>query len=463
MGLYLNSLGCPKRVIGLLNDACLSVSHQTICIVLRRLTQNALESVRSAVKEHHWFLLYDNINFTSRKFHQRLNNEDEMEHGTTATIVIGNDLGNEDPIQPQHITPTLKDFVPDTGNYAQFMKSAYFHLMDILPKVDDMFASYAVKAPVLERLPAIETVTFPLPVMSINQSTVEGNFQVIETVIKRILDLPEDWFDSQKKIIIAGDQFTVSRVRTLQELLTPNATRFSRLGWAIPVFQLFHLQMVLCSTILRTHYGSVSVAGSLAFTIALLRRKRLDPKMPCYYTADEFLRNTFEAMVRRLWEMELVTENEETLDQFVRNHKEGSLKDRISTAAETIYESYFVSSDELVEKYRTPTVNAALFLRDMIVYLELCATIKSGDIKRIEKVLRDITLMLQAGNTKNYAIELLRLMYGFRYVWSPQSKNAIISSWLINTSGVEDRWIPADQPASSTFFHPQHNAHERGK
>ncbi|KAI8360988.1 hypothetical protein B0O80DRAFT_493615 [Mortierella sp. GBAus27b] len=52
--------------------------------------------------------------------------------------------------------------------------------------------------------------------------------------------------------------------------------------------------------------------------------------------------------------------------------------------------------------------------------------------------------MLQAGNAKNYAIELLRLMYGFRYAWSPQRKNAIISSWLVNTSGVEDKWIPAD-------------------
>ncbi|KAI8354354.1 hypothetical protein B0O80DRAFT_498362 [Mortierella sp. GBAus27b] len=281
MGLYLYSLGCPKRVISLLNDACLSVSHQTICVVLKRLTKSALETVRSAVREHHWFLLYDNINFMNRKFHQRLSNSDDMEHGTTATIVIGDDLGDEDPIEPQLNTPTLEDFALDKAYPTHFRKFAYFYLMDVLLRVDDRFASYAIKAPILEPLPTTETVTFPLPMMPINQSTVEGNLQVIETVMKRMLDLPEDWFDAQKRIIIAGDQFTVSRVRTLQELLTPNSTRFRQLGWAIPIFQLFHLQMVLCSTILRTHYGSVSVPGSLAFIVALLKRKRLDPKMPC--------------------------------------------------------------------------------------------------------------------------------------------------------------------------------------
>ncbi|KAF9899058.1 hypothetical protein EC991_009686 [Linnemannia zychae] len=43
--------------------------------------------------------------------------------------------------------------------------------------------------------------------------------------------------------------------------------------------------MVLSTLILDTHYGSVSKPGSLAFFIALLGRKRLNPKeKPCYYS-----------------------------------------------------------------------------------------------------------------------------------------------------------------------------------
>jgi hypothetical protein len=50
MGLYLYSLGCPKRVITLLNGACLSVSHQSIWRALKTLTDDALKRVQAAVR-----------------------------------------------------------------------------------------------------------------------------------------------------------------------------------------------------------------------------------------------------------------------------------------------------------------------------------------------------------------------------------------------------------------------------
>jgi hypothetical protein len=351
MGLYLYSQGCPKRVISLLNDARLSVSHQTICVALKKLTESALESVRFAVKNEHWFLVYDNINFPNRKFHQRLDHTDDFENGTTATIVIGEDLGNEDPVPNQPTTPILRDFAPDEGNRLHFRNVTRFQLLDVLQRVDDGYSWYIIPAPALEPLQVRETVTFPLPAMHIDQSSIEGNLRIIETVMMDMLDLPKDWFD-MKKIIIAGDQLTVSRVRSLQGLLRANNSQFGMLTWGIPVIQLFHLQMILCSTILQTHYGDASTPGSLAFNIALLGRKRIKPEMPCYYTADEFLRNTFEAMVRRLWEVELGTER---LDVFVRAHTKDSLRDRISKAAEAIQDMYFVNSKELAEKFGNAT------------------------------------------------------------------------------------------------------------
>jgi len=441
MGLYLYSLGCPKRVISLLNDARLSVSHQTICVSLKALTRNALDSVRSAIKNQHWFLVYDNINFPSRKFHQRIDNTDDFNNGTTATIVIGDDLGNDDPIPDHQTSPMLQDFTLTEENRAFFRRITRFHLLDVLKRADDKYTWCAEAVPELEPLQVQETVTFPLPAMHIDQSTVEGNLKIIETIMKKYLDLPTDWFDGEKRIIIAGDQLTVSRVRSLHGLLKANRSRFNQMTWALPVFQLFHLQMTFCSTILQTHYGDASTPGSLAFNIALLGRKRLKQEMPCYYTADEFLRNTFEAMVRRVWEVELGTDR---LDVYARDHEESALNDGIPAVAEAIREKYFVNSERLAAVFGKKTVNAVLFLRDMIVYMDLCAAIKSGDVKRIEEVLKIITIMFQTGKTKNYGIELLRLTYGFRYVWSPQRKSAIISSWLVNTSGLRNKRIPTD-------------------
>ncbi|KAI8349129.1 hypothetical protein B0O80DRAFT_170403 [Mortierella sp. GBAus27b] len=161
MGLYLYSLGCPKRVISLLNDACLSVSHQTICIAL---TQSALESVRTAVRNQQWFLVYDNINLPNRKFHQRLDHTDDFENGKTATIVIGEDLGNEGPAPNQLKSPTIQDFVLNEFNREHRRNSIRFLLLDALRRTDDKYSWYRAPSPVLDPLQLWETITFPLVV-----------------------------------------------------------------------------------------------------------------------------------------------------------------------------------------------------------------------------------------------------------------------------------------------------------
>ncbi|KAF9897828.1 hypothetical protein BX616_004917, partial [Lobosporangium transversale] len=67
-----------------------------------------------------------------------------------------------------------------------------------------------------------------------------------------------------------------------------------------------------------------------------------------------------------------------------------------------------------------------------------------GDIGRIERVLSSITIMFQAKGTKNYGKELLKLTYGIRRLWAPKVKRAVMRSWLVNTSGRNDGWIPTD-------------------
>ncbi|KAF9983205.1 hypothetical protein BGZ65_002057 [Modicella reniformis] len=444
MGLYLYSLGCPKRVISLLNDARLSVSYQSVLFSLKGLTKDALREVRSAVLEQHWFLVYDNINFPNRKYHQRIDNTDTFENGTTATIVIGADLGNEDPVN-QNVPYKLDDVSPDEGSCSHFDKVADFHLFEVLKRNHDDYSNYDIPVPVLQPLPVRKTITFPLPAMAIDQSSVDGNIRVIETIMIHVLGLPKEWFDDEMRII-AGDQLTVSRIRSMQELLATNITKFDRMQWAIPVIQLFHLKMILCSTILRTHYGSVSKPGSLAFFIAKLERKRLKPDMPCYNTANEFLRNVYEAMVRRLWQVELNAEKLDVYETEMRKTGESPsvFKNKLHSVAKDIRTKYFDSYNNLAKRLGNTNRNAAMFLRDMTVYIELCAGIKSGDIGRIEEALKFVTIMLQAGGTKNYANELLRLNYGMRHAWSAQKKSAIFSSWLVNTKGLEDEWIPTD-------------------
>ncbi|KAI7826126.1 hypothetical protein BC939DRAFT_447007 [Gamsiella multidivaricata] len=487
-GLYFAATRCPKRVVNVLASIGLCVSPMTTHNALTQLSNDMLSRVREAVRNHPFSILYDNINIANRKYDQRTYNGDTFENGTTATIVIGEDLGTPTSAQSLLRPPQLSDFLPDQQNRSH-MKLVYtFHLFDMLQRHYSTYERCSIHVPELEILPTRQTLTFPLPAMRHDQSTNEGNLDVLQDITQIMLKLPEDWFNSNTRIIVSGDQLTVSRVISLQELRAADTTPFNRLEWAVPVMQLFHLQMLFCSTILRTHYGRISEPGSLAFFITMLGRKRVNLDSPNYHAADEVLRHIFDAMVRRVYEVELNVQrpdakkpdaekpdaqkpevlddeildidmlNDEVLDDRILNTQKletfgtsyeaplgnAALDKRVREATEAICHQYLTDPMENPRKFGNANANAALFLRDMMVYMELGAAIKVGDVGRILEVIKVITVMFQSKETKNYANELMRLAYGIRHAWSPQWTKAVVSSWLINTNGKASGWIPAD-------------------
>ncbi|KAF9368395.1 hypothetical protein CPB97_004668, partial [Podila verticillata] len=130
-------------------------------------------------------------------------------------------------------------------------------------------------------------------------------------------------------------------------------------------------------------------------------RRQLNKDMPCYYTADDFLRIVFGAMVSQLWQAKERS--------YSRNHGSASMSDEMfEQEISNIVNELLIKSTTLFNTLSTTNANAILFIRDMVVYIEFSAAIKGGDVGRIEEILKRITIMFQAGNHKNYALELLR-------------------------------------------------------
>jgi hypothetical protein len=69
---------------------------------------------------------------------------------------------------------------------------------------------------------------------------------------------------------------------------------------------------------------------------------------------------------------------------------------------------------------------------------------KPGDLGRIRCVLPTITLMMHGGGNSNYALELLRLLYGMRHLWTPEWEKKVLSSMLVNPKGGPRGWMPTD-------------------
>ncbi|OAQ22064.1 hypothetical protein K457DRAFT_143602 [Linnemannia elongata AG-77] len=55
--------------------------------------------------------------------------------------------------------------------------------------------------------------------MKIDESSLEGNKAVVETIIEEVLGLEEGWFAAGKMVVVAGDLATVKKLRGLKGLL----------------------------------------------------------------------------------------------------------------------------------------------------------------------------------------------------------------------------------------------------
>ncbi|KAK3811650.1 MAG: hypothetical protein J3R72DRAFT_530181 [Linnemannia gamsii] len=409
MGIYLHATGCLKRVVEMLAKAHFCTSYDATLSAVKSLTQDALALVRKFVQERDWFLVYDNINIFNKKADQRGNNTDTMENGTTATVIGGIGLGdNGDDRKPDKPLArlTIDDFKYDN----EHRKKVLLHfIFSVLQRRHPACPSITVP-PVSEikKLIVEKSIHFPLPAMKIEQSSVEGYLEILHTVMQISLQLSPEYFNG-KYILVAGDNLTVVRINSIQTLMKSENTAYNRMQWAIPVVQLFHLRMNLCSLILRTHYGALGTPGSLASDIAMLRRK-----------------SKFDALVMCLWDEKLEARLE-AVDE--------SMLPRIVEAAEYHCAELSQPSQEYSKQRGTANTNAILFIRDMLVYLELTAAIKCGVVGRIVEVLKTVTIMFQVTSTKNYGNQLLRFAYDIRHTWSDVRKDAIFQSWLVNVSG----------------------------
>ncbi|KAK5814474.1 hypothetical protein F5H01DRAFT_380862 [Linnemannia elongata] len=434
IGAHLRGQACPKRLIKLLSMIGLSMSYSTTTSCLKSLARDNLLRMHRAGGKHTMYFLYDNINRRRQQHHQRSNKRNRMESETSGTLVIGEGLGEELSLETPRDPPCLGDIMLKKNDTSYFRHIYRSHVLNAIRAYrtlnDNDLKMFDI--PPLNLLPIKRTKAYELAIMDIDQATIEGNKQVIEQM-RTVLGKSKGSF-KHLKMILAGDQLTISRILSLQHRSIGELTYFDQMQWAIPVLQLFHMQMILSAAILNTHYGHVSAPGSLAFYISTLGRKKLNRDKPCYRTNDEFLRIVFRAMVGQLWQhMEVPISGADLASD-----------DMVVNELNHVVDSSLNNSTALSRTNSITNTNALLFIKDMAVYIEFCTAIKLGDIGRVELILKRLTIMFQSGKNKNYGHELLRLNFNMQHKWSEARKLAIFSSMLMNTTGLPNRWIPSD-------------------
>ncbi|KAF9969049.1 hypothetical protein BGZ73_008783 [Actinomortierella ambigua] len=443
MGLYLKSSRCPQRPIQLLAAAGLSVSPWTIQEILRTLGKDARNRAQRAAKESGVLVVFDNFEMFHQTYDQGPDRRDRLLHGATATVIK---YGSHSPLAyntpvfriPAMIRPSGQHFLIDcTDDHLE--RTFQFHFLDALKRHSDATKGWDFPLKEIDRLPVEKTEAYPLPAMPHNQSTLEGLHDTVEEIIENVgLDRK---LIGKGSLLLAGDLFTVDRLRTLRRLRSEDVSPYHRLEWVIPVFQLFHLQMALRNAILNTHWGAPNIPGSLAYLVKSTGRRRVNNNDKSdHHAADQFLRHTFDAMILHLWEIDQASLQEplgpQIEDDDLRRRK------KLEIFVKSLYSKMFDQAWLGLQK--SMDRNSLLFLRDMAVYIELGASIQVGDIGRIAEILGVITIMMQDAGRPKYALELLRLSFLMRHAWTDEWKKAVLSSMLVNPNGFKNSWIPTD-------------------
>ncbi|KAF9537514.1 hypothetical protein EC957_008066, partial [Mortierella hygrophila] len=403
---------------------------------LERLSNVAITIAQGAALKGPIILVWDNVNLSFKAYDQRVASDHSVQCGTNATMIEGLEIGPISDLKYVYNRLSMEDLTPDSNDTQHLDKVMRFHLINILRMRVDKFRGCTNTVPEVGPLPVMQSKTYPLRTMRIDQSSVEGNKAVIEDIIKS-LQLPEAYFGALKRIILAGDQLTVCRVRSIIKQLKREKTAYARI---------------------KTNYGSPGVGGSLANTISLLGRIRVNKDKPNFHAVDELIRHVLDVTALKAWEEVFDTKDlsiiadgldKSVVERLVQKKADEILFKILSHSQHEERDGVVFVEEESPVK-TTASMNSSLFLRDAIVYVELGVSIKAGDIGRIEAILRWMTIMFQAGSTKNYANELLHLFCGLRYAWPDQAKRAILSSMLVNTTGKPNRWLATD-------MHQEHN------
>lgn len=277
-----------------------------------------------------------------------------------------------------------------------------------------------------EKIDLHKTPLHPLPGMNIDESTIIGNAEVVEAILRELEVLDEHGelnFDTIK--IFAGDQLSIARLRALANIRAGHQGKFAGFGWGLWMPGLFHAKIADMHGFFVTHWGKPNAGtrnpGCLAFHNTCLHRTPiLLSSLPPLRAMRDLV---FVSLYARVLHCLLLVSGKPTLDDYA-----GSI---------TTFEELQAHAATIISQFADPQVtaeqrwqrrqggqewdmvfeNAILFLRDALLSREFSDAVKCGDSGRVVLVLKVWALSFRGSGRNKYAYEMLHFIHNLTNVW----------------------------------------------
>lgn len=277
-----------------------------------------------------------------------------------------------------------------------------------------------------ERIQPHKTPIFPLGAWQIDESTINGNAEVGEIIMKTThTDIRAPTFMEVLKIF-AGDQLSLARLRALVNIRAGHIGGFHGFRWGVWMPGFFHGQIADVHGTLYVHWGKPNSGdrnpGSLWFHNSRLDRHPITlTSLPPYRTCRDLI---FVSLYARILHCLLEVSGKASLEDYLRDVEDW---ETLEQHAREIYEQY--ANNRTVQDLRDKRAesgpahgdmvyeNALLFLRDALITREFADAVKAGDSGRVVLVLKTWTFSFRGNGRTKYAHEMLHLIHNLTKIW----------------------------------------------
>ncbi|KAJ7844211.1 hypothetical protein B0H14DRAFT_3139397 [Mycena olivaceomarginata] len=281
------------------------------------------------------------------------------------------------------------------------------------------------------------------------------DFGVLQYVVEKWaldLDLHFGWRELEEGEIIAGDQLTIARQRSILNVRLGHESGSHSWRHIVLMPGLFHAKIADCHDVLMTHFGKATIRspGSLGFhntvldglpiTLTSLPPFRTPARIPSPLTTS--LLSTLEPSTPS------------TLTPIASRSSESGASPRSINAMQTSR-----LRRRAAKKAKTPAPdktlphipkgdmvfeNAVLFFRDALLTREFSDAIKAGDSGRVLIILRLWAFTYRGNGRSKYAHEMLHLLHNLTCVWTKELRNIVLQNWLANPQGKLNSFVEID-------------------
>ncbi|KAF8971524.1 hypothetical protein BDZ97DRAFT_1786939 [Flammula alnicola] len=459
IGIFCHSTSTPELVVEMLAHAGLSISQTSIHKMITSLSAKAHIQVKELARTMLGSFVYDNFDMDFKSSQPTVEKPGvtlkhatsalvfPLAHGVTADdLKCSEELWRSNPLNPHILeqdrkpTRTWVDCLPHAHAVTQPESSPCreirilaWHFRYTLVSFCEEFKKFSndLGSPeTVYQIPVAKTLHIPCRSMDINQSTNDGQAEIINNLCQQAnLGDPEDF-------PMAED---ISESRSIEKKPT------RRLQFVVYVMGLFHYLMGCGDALWRMFIEPKAVreGPNTLFSQICKIRPHDSGKIASKYSfrlMHEVAHQCAFARILDCWRVKVrkdYPDCKELKDFAKRLNLKWADIENISLDLAKIYLDKPDCNDQ---EFR----NNSLILARLLQYVELAHAMKHGDIGRVEATFLHWALVFKSVRKHKYAVYLIKIMNDMQYVYNERLRHAIRMNWLVNPTGKVDGFRGAD-------------------